>query len=735
MNTISPWAATVQTDLVKSDVLLEKKVSDYVFQFCNTGDSVWVTAQWPDGGKVAFRTAFGLNSNFEVNNLLDDENVVVLQLSNKIGKYEVRLQFPEADKTIFHYTTTFQPNFPILIPFWPRDIIPITTNGQIQNTSGKIHVSQEGTRSGLLFASFTKPKTGSFLYFQNLTALSQYGEATETSLGNTVGGNWPEIGFQLPVAEHPLPEKKFVVSDAYVNLTAAIPSDEIEISKSFLEHLSQIYAVMPKPETNYNDWQHISESALNDITNNKGCWSYASSHPYLNAYLSDYETPPEIMVQLSVLHAVTEYAKWTGKKYTVTKDIKNGLQAFYDPELQTISRWLPSQRDKLDESEEQKSPMVMDSWYLHHPLMNLSKLALDGDNDAKKLLMDSLPYAVKVAHHFNYQWPVFYKMDTLETIKAETEPGKGGEKDVAGGYANLMCNVWKLTGEKQYLSEAKKAAEKLRENGLDIFYQANNTAFSALAMLRLYIETNDEKYLETSYLCLAGIMRNVQLWECDYGYSKNFNNFFGIFPLSDAPYKAAYEEMEVYAAINDYITKASAVKAPILPALHVLLPELVRYSVNRLPAYYPTMLPAEVLTAEVKTGEIDPTLWIPLEDLYDGWEKPGQVGQEVYGAGVGFGVVPRQYHKVKGERFVVYCDYPIQNFKSNNYKSVFFKTLGNAGLECKMQIISEIKLKHADFIISVESEKKETVLKALKSTDKTMEFAIPGNTTIKIKWK
>lgn len=736
MNTISPWAATVQTDILKSNILLEKKVSDYLFQMYDTGDSAWLTVQWPSGGKVALRAVYGLNSTLKVDNLLEDADAIVLQFSNEIGKFEVRLYFPQKQEMILHYTTTFRPDAPILIPFWPRDIVALAQNGKSENTSGKIYIDQTGTRSGLLYAAFTKPKTGSFLYFQNLTSMSPYCDATQTSLGNTVGGQWPEIGFQLPqVDENPLPDKTFVISDAYIRFTDNIPSDEVAIAKSFLENLAAIYSVIPKPETNYNDWQHISECVLHDLTDNKGCWSYANMHPYLNAYLCDFKTPPEIMVQLAVLYAVAEHAKWSGEKYAVIKDLKRGLDAFYDSNLQTISRWLPSQRAELDESEEQKSAMVMDSWYLHHPLMNLSKLALDGDQQAKTLLMKSLNYAIKVAHHYNYEWPVFYKMDTLETVKRETVPGKGGEKDVAGSYALLMHNVWKLTGEKRYLKEATKAADKLRENGLHIFYQANNTAFSALAMLRLYIETGEEKYLETSYLCLAGILRNVQLWECDYGYAKNFDNFFGIFPLGDAPYKAAYEEMEVYAAINDYIREADAANAPIPSALQLLLPELVRYSVNRLPAYYPTMLPVDILSEDVKTGEIDPTIWIPLEDLYDGWEKPGQVGQEVYGAGVGFGVVPRQYHKVKGERFMVYCDYPVQNFRSNNYKSAFFKTLGDVNMQCKMQIMSETKLKHSDFVVSTEASKKETYFKPIKQNTKMMEYDIPGNTVVKIKWK
>lgn len=87
----------------------------------------------------------------------------------------------------------------------------------------------------------------------------------------------------------------------------------------------------------------------------------------------------------------------------------------------------------------------MDSWYLYHSLINLSRLAMDGHKTARKLLLDSLDYAIKVAHKFHYQWPVMDNLDTLEIIRAETNPGEGGEIDIPGLYAHLMLQAWELT--------------------------------------------------------------------------------------------------------------------------------------------------------------------------------------------------------------------------------------------------------------------------------------------------
>jgi hypothetical protein len=74
-----------------------------------------------------------------------------------------------------------------------------------------------GTRSGQLF--FRQGKAGSVFYLQNLTALADYNQQTETSAAETVGGEWPEIGFALPptIKNKPLEAgKTYVLNDAFI---------------------------------------------------------------------------------------------------------------------------------------------------------------------------------------------------------------------------------------------------------------------------------------------------------------------------------------------------------------------------------------------------------------------------------------------------------------------------------------------------------------------------------------
>jgi hypothetical protein len=731
LSTVTPWTATAQADIESSEVIFETQLSGYELRIINAGDSIWLTAQWPKAGSIAFRMAFGMNSNFERATVSEVDGGILVTASTRLGNYRIVVSFPESPETIFRYTTTFQASLPLLIPFWPRDIVPLTKNGRVENTLGTIHAHQVGGRSGQIYFSMTKPSNGSVFYFQNLTAMSDYCDAAQTSLVETVGGQWPEIGFQFPVnSEKPLPANtEYIISDAFVILSEDLPKKDSEITTQFLNYLAAVYLLIPKPEPMYHDWPEIANKVIADLYHNKGCWTQTDGIGYLNAYVSDYTTPSEIMVQLAVKMPLKEYVEWTGETTPLLRELDEGLDNFYDERVKSIVRWLPALEDDLDKSEIQKQEMVMDAWYLHHPLLNLSRLALKGDKIAERLFLDSIEYAIMVAHHFDYEWPVFYKMTTLEVLRAETAPGKGGEKDVPGSYAHVMLMAWKLTNEKRYLNEAVKAVRLLDDLAFDIFYQANNTAFTAGALVELYKETNDNRYLELSYCCLAGLFKNVQIWDCNYGYGKNFPNFFSVFPLNDAPYTAAYEELEVYTALHHYLVMSDGIE--ILPALKILIPEFLKYAVGRLPFYYPSMLPQEMLVEDPKTGEIKKDLWIPLEDIHDGWEKSGEVGQEVYGAGFPFGVIPRQYFRLNANDVMGFIDYPAINLRSAK-KQTTFHIVGIKDLKAKLVLTGPSKAALSK--IKVEYKEK-TSYRAVGPTGKSSnEYELPADTMVRISW-
>jgi hypothetical protein len=736
MNAISAWLLNANSKLNDPGLtaIYEQQAAGYSFQVFLIGDSCWLVVAWPKGSRIAFRLAYSPNDQLEIKKVLEKDQSVNFRIASLMGDYEVGVQLPGTENPVLRLTTTLKTIAPLLFPYWPRDIVPLGAKDSEVLAEGGIKVSQVGTRSGQLYFSLTRPKAGSVLYLQNLTALADYNQATETSAGDTVGGEWPELGFALPptLKNKPLEAgRNYVLSDAYIAFSGEVPVDEPAMVKQYLDLLAAVYLQLPKPDTTYKHWPEILQKGLTDLQDSPGCWAQVDGNHYFNAYVCDYKTPPEIMVQLAVLLPLLDYVEWNDAQLAVMKKIKDGLPAFYNKDLGTIMRWHPKVADTMEGEEEHKKPMVMDSWYLNHPLLNLSRLALKGDAQAKKLFVESLDFAIKVARHFDYSWPVFYKMDTLEVVKAETQPGKGGEKDVPGLYAHVMLQAWELTGEKRYLAEAEKAALKLKGLGFELFYQANNTSFSAGALLRLYKITKKEIYKELSYLCLANVFKNVRLWDCDYGYGKNFPSFFALFPLNDAPYTAVYEEQEVFCAFHDYLHHAEGQE--ILPSVRLLLAEYIRFLVERAVFYYPTMLPEEMLSEEVKTGEVDRNLWIALEDMHDGWERSGEVGQEVYGAGNAFGILPRHYMQVDGQPFMIYTDYPTYGFSPKKHRPAKFKLAGDGRLSCRLMLVKTERGKMPEFALTLNTSKEP--VKGKRTKEGHLEFTVPGDSEIHISWK
>lgn len=734
MKAISSWLLSSNSVLNREDrqPLQTIEGGGYTFEIINVNDSLWIAAAWPKGSRIAFRLAYSPNDMLDVKKITENQDVLSMTVGSLMGNYEIAIKLPDEQRPVLRLTTTLTPSAPLMFPYWPRDIVPLGAGSSDILAEGEVIASQVGTRSGQLYFKMTRPSAGSVFYLQNLTALADYNQDTETSAGDTVGGEWPEIGFALPptLKNKPLKAgKAYVLSDAFIIFSEEIPADEPTMVRQYLDMLAAIYLELPKPQTTYKAWPDILQKGLHDLDDSPGCWAQVDGNHYFNAYVADYATPPEIMVQLAVLLPLLDYVEWSGAKIDMMKKVKEGLSAFYQEKYGTVMRWHPKMADKLEGEEEQKQPLVMDAWYLHHPLLNLSRLALKGDKVAEKLFMDSLQFSMKVARHFDYSWPVFYKIDTLEVVKAETKPGKGGEKDVPGLYALVMLQAWELTGEKRYLAEAEKAAHRLAGLGFELLYQANNTAFSAGALLRLYKITKKEIYKELSYLCLANLFKNMRLWDCNYGYGKSFPSFFMLFPLSDAPYAAVYEEQEVFCAFHDYLKYAENEEIP--PSIRLLLAEYIRFLVDRAPFYYPPMLPKSVLAEEVKTGELDPNLWIAVEDLHDGWEKSGSIGQEVYGAGNAFGILPRHYMQVKEAGLMIYTDYPIYGFSPVKHRPVNFKLAGDGRLNCRLMIVKTGRDKLPDIKVMADKQK----LKGKKVAGGCLEFEVSGNSEVHIDWK
>jgi hypothetical protein len=368
-------------------------------------------------------------------------------------------------------------------------------------------------------------------------------------------------------------------------------------------------------------------------------------------YVADEAKPPESMVQFTVAVNAGEYDQWRNENGALSHVLRANVDQFYNADVGSIVRWLPGEAFDDAQAEDNMNHDAMDSWYLHHALFNVFRIARDGDQRAKEAFKKSLPFLIRVARRFDYHWPIFFHLRTLDIIRAEAKPGEGGETDVAG--------LYEMFGGSSYLNEAEIAASHLHGLGFNLAYQLNTTGFAAEAALRLWKITKKPRYLALSVTCLANLFDNMWLWQCDYENARHYRMFFGLFPLRGAPYLAPYEELEAHAKFHEYLALGGD---DVRPAVKLLLAEFQKYALDRCWYYYPDALPIDVVAVDVRNGRIERSLSVPLEDLQDGREKSGQVGQELYGAGLPFVMTARHYTRLDGTGMIAFCDYPMFEF-------------------------------------------------------------------------
>ena len=643
-----------------------------------TRSSLWLLSEWAGGARIACRLAFSPGElEVEAIQSVAGGRGFDVVTSSPIGSQAVTVTFDD-DGTI-SATTTLRPATDLTFDGWPRDIVA-DLDGESQGT---VHTSQRGLRTGLVHASLTAPDAASFMYLQDLTRLGAYFEAAHASAGDTVGGEWPELGFALPSGEGVIREgAPVIVSAWHLALADEVPDEPVAVADQYLQLFAQLYFHIERPTPDHVDWKERADASRDDLERSESCWLTVDGRRYLRAYVGDDNHPPESMVQLAVLVPLLERSKWSGEDDPLSKTIRDVLGSFHDDRTGMIARWLPSAERMLDGGEEHEGPRVMDSWYLFHPLLNLARLAGHGDKRARKLLLGSLERVIEIAHHFHHVWPVFYDIDTLEVIKAESEPGKAGELDVPGLYAHVMLQAYELTDDQRYLDEAIAAAHALRGKGFELTYQTNNVAFGMVALHRLFKLTGDREWLDISRVLCACLLDNVGMWSIRYGNGVTRSSFCAVFPMPETPYTAAYEEAEVAGAVVTYLMEAGD---DLAPALAVLLPELIRHVTAKLDAYYPHHIPSDALATAPKTGHIEPDIWIPVEDVGDGFDEEGTVGQEVYGAGIAFSTVARTCVLLAESDLQLSCEYPFEVTESAP-DHVRLRVYGDPRLEGRVRV-------------------------------------------------
>jgi hypothetical protein len=730
ISAVSPFVLELQAALRDETMapIATFGLGDLVVDVRRSTEDVWAIIRRPGKGGVALRVAHapgGITARVQGSR---SGEALRLELDSLLGRYSVAFHVDGTDLHRLRTTVTLTPAGPILVPFFPRDLYPLDERDDPMGAGGHVEAAQRGLNSGLLYLHMNKPAFGTLLYFQNLTSLNDYYRATKTKPDGAVGGEWPELGYLPPTPPQsgtpptePLPAgEEVTLSDAIMVFRDKPAADERESARLFVQMLGAAYTALDLPLTEYRDWVGRAERTLADLEKSPKAtvrhYGHVYAHPYTDA---EY---PDSMVQLSLLAAMRQYGAWRKKPAKLDASFSNGLSRFYDPKLGTIRRYLPNVGDDKDAD-------AVDSWYLYHPMMNLARLALDGDEDARALFLKSVDFGIKAAHHFKYKWPIQYKVTDFSVITEVAGADQRGQTDVGGMYAWVMLRAYEMTREERFLHEAKAAIDAAQGMRFNLNYQANLTAWGAAACLRLWRITDVERYREQSYVYLASFFHNSAIWESEIAFAARYRNFLGVTCLQDAPYMAIYECFDSFAAFECYLRDSGP---ELEPAARMLISEYCKYALDRAWFYYPDALPKDALATENRNGHIDRDLSFPVEDLYVDGQPAGQVGQEIYGAGAAFVFASQAFHTVDGAPFRLFCDHFIMASERTGDRALSLSLDGGETCTAGLILVRLPRRKLPKFKLTTADG---DALRPHAKTADRLDFRVPANGRLILSWK
>lgn len=432
------------------------------------------------------------------------------------------------------------------------------------------------------------------------------------------------------------------------------PADEDEMFARYLHNLGDIYDLISIPDEQSLIWflpRAISDSdssdpflpSLQDFTirdlADENNWVTLNDKRYLRAYVADTRQSAEAITQLDMYTALTRYKAQFDETPDYYDDLRATIPDFFNPNFGPAGMFQNSGPITVT------GPQARgDTWYKLGHALKVAELANWNPNDAElsSLAIRSGETWIDFAKTVDYRFPRFYSFDTWEGIEQEPDAG--------GGFAYFMLLLHDLTGEDCDIDEARNSLLALAGNGFRLAYETHMTALTAAAAARLYQIEPDPIYLKIVNRAVANLLRLSWIWECDYGWMKSDlskppsdilwptfspRTFFGLNPTQQSAVITAKEQYEAWTYLNETLQR---LHAEMDPTTEKLIAEFVKHTMLTIPWSLPPLLPDGAATehpaAYETVYENDLSLFIPLEDLRDGWGISGVIGQEIYGAGM-----------------------------------------------------------------------------------------------------
>lgn len=631
--------------------------------------------------------------------------------------YAVEIETPSAAPGLLHWRVIATPLNPVHLASCGHELCYVGAPGSTA-TLRRI-ANQSWSSSGLAYV--VAPGVGTALYFQDFTALNPLFEKCHVPPRFLVHAGARTLGCADPMdtrvtfaAGAPI-----TLSDAWLYLSPKEPKTREEESTLFLQAQAAIYErLADRPATEWRDWQKLARLSLRDLYN-PACWDEWEHKIYLQAYVGISGASPQFTAMQDVFGPLLAFQKLSGEGTDMVNRFRADLPDF----------WTPNRNSFRLFANDPKS-----NWTSLEQHLGIGKAALEGDAQAKAYCLKSADTFLRLARETGYRFQHFTDFnyaDQKELIPLDNEYG--------GAFLLYMMQCYALSPEARFLDAAKKAADKIADWDFNVSRMAAWTGATCEGLARLYAATGEERYLRLSYIPLAGLIRNAWLWNCRYGYAHGYTTFGGL--TSDASgvdYITPSDQHWVWGSLWRYYLLT---EAQLPPDVRALVSELIRYAPQVAWYTYPPNLPPESLHKgkgfwnTVNHFE----LYLPVEDLNDGWRDNGSVGQMLYGAGAAFDFASEAYTPLPEGKALVYCELPLLHTEWNAAQKTATLRLGGVPQHAvKIEVQPNAKEHaawaaedlHAEFATAEHPEQ----FHALKTwvEEGKLRGEVPGGSTVRI---
>src|SRR6266446_1114391 len=236
-------------------------------------------------------------------------------------------------------------------------------------------------------------------------------------------------------------------------------------------------------------WKEFATGTVEDLQDKNSAQIVAKGHTGLRAYVksssqlwTDAPGNFELMTVADVLWPSLLYLRLhpSDSFEHECDDLLADLPAFYHAETHSISNDFSAKKDER-----------ADSWnHFENSLIKYPMIgSLAGSREITGKFLDAFQTARKLAHQYNYLFPIYYQVATLQAEGAGTNYAVGG----LYAWAAILAN--KLTGDAGYLEEARRAIHVLYTVPPDrLFHEPQELAYGALAAAELGM-AEESKYL------------------------------------------------------------------------------------------------------------------------------------------------------------------------------------------------------------------------------------------------